>query len=270
MNRFRGFLICTDCDGTLTYEAGKVSDENAQAIRYFQEEGGLFTLATGRFPGHAYEFQEKVRVNAPVVALNGTVLYDLAKKRIIHEWTTEKQDCYELLSYIQKNYPEVWELWVNYTFQDSVSFQPGNHPYQDGALEQFFDRLPDRLYKFLSFQKSELTPVLQQDLKARFHDRFRFDMSWPEGLEIQPINSGKGIAVQYMKEQLGFDIHTTVGVGDYENDLNLLQYADIGYAVENAVDSVKAAADRITVSNKEHALAKIIADLEREIGETKR
>lgn len=265
MNKFKGYLICTDCDGTLTYEAGKVSDENAKAIRHFQEEGGLFTLATGRFPGHAYEFQDKIEVNAPVVALNGTVLFDLKKKQLIHEWTTDKKDCYELFDYIHRHYPNVWECWVNYTYQDSVSFKPGEHKPGDGALEDFFETLPNQLYKSLSFQAADITPKLQRDLKGKFGHKFRFDTSWQEGLEIQPIHSGKGIAVQYMKENLDAEIHTTIGVGDYENDLNLLEYADIGYAVENAIDCVKAVADRITVSNKEHALAKIIEDLEKEI-----
>lgn len=47
--KFFGYLICTDCDGTLTYDIGKVSEKNVRAIKYFQSEGGLFTLATGRF-----------------------------------------------------------------------------------------------------------------------------------------------------------------------------------------------------------------------------
>ncbi len=265
MGKFSGYLICTDCDGTLTYEPGKVSEENAEAIRYFQKEGGKFTLATGRFPGHAYEFGDQITINAPMVALNGTVLYDLKNEKIIHEWTATREDYLELFEYIHQNYPEVWECWINYTYQDSASFKPGETPVGDGSLKKLFDSLPEHLYKALSFQNAELTGILQKDLKEKFGHKFRFDTSWPEGLEIQPIHSGKGVAVLYMKEQMDDSIHTTIGVGDYENDLTLLECADIGYAVENALDSVKAVADRVTVSNKEHAIAKIIYELEREM-----
>ena len=283
MGKFSGYLICTDCDGTLTYEPGKVSEENAEAIRYFQKEGGKFTLATGRFPGHAHEFSDQIKINAPMVALNGTVLYDLENEKILHEWTATKEDYLELFDYIDCNYPEVWECWINYTYQDSISFKPGKTPVGDEtskkrmeplpdaaavgkeALEKIFEPLPDGLYKALSFQNTELTQALQKDLKEKFGHKFRFDTSWPEGLEIQPVHSGKGVAVQYMKEQMDYTIHTTIGVGDYENDLTLLECADIGYAVENALDSVKAVADRVTVSNKEHAIAKIIYELEREM-----
>ena len=56
-------------------------------------------------------------------------------------------------------------------------------------------------------------------------------------------------------------VHTTIGVGDYENDLSLVRDADIGYAVGNAIDEVKAVASRVTVPNTQHAIARIIAEL---------
>ena len=41
MGLFDGYLICTDCDGTLTSEEKQISDKNIEAINYFQKEGGL-------------------------------------------------------------------------------------------------------------------------------------------------------------------------------------------------------------------------------------
>ena len=55
--------------------------------------------------------------------------------------------------------------------------------------------------------------------------------------------------------------HTLVCVGDYENDVTLLQAADISYAVGNAMPKLKQIADRVTVTNKEDAIAAIIAEL---------
>ena len=42
----------------------------------------------------------------------------------------------------------------------------------------------------------------------------------------------------------------------------MLRTADIGYAVANASERVKAVADRITVSCEEGAIARIIAELD--------
>ena len=41
----------------------------------------------------------------------------------------------------------------------------------------------------------------------------------------------------------------------------MIKVADVGYAVANASESVKAFADRITVSASEGAIAKIISEL---------
>ena len=55
--------------------------------------------------------------------------------------------------------------------------------------------------------------------------------------------------------------HTLICVGDFENDIDMVRDADIGYAVENAVDELKAVADRITVNVNDGAIAKIIEDI---------
>lgn len=262
MNKFKGYLICTDCDGTLTDNEGKLSEDNARAIKYFQKEGGLFTLATGRFPEHINLFKEQFQINAPIVSLNGTVLYDVHRQEVIYKWTMKKQDCYELLNYIHGMWPQVWEYWLNYSHFESVGYKLAEHKQGDGSLNELFDGLPDEVFKIVIVQPEDITAAVQKDLKEKFGHKFRFDTSWANGLEIQDINSGKGIAVKYMKEHLDEMIHTTVGIGDYENDITLLQYADIGYAVGNALESVKAEADRVTVTNNESAIATVIKELE--------
>ena len=49
MGKFDGILIASDFDGTVAVD-GIVSPENRRAIDYFMENGGMFTLATGRAP----------------------------------------------------------------------------------------------------------------------------------------------------------------------------------------------------------------------------
>ena len=125
-----------------------------------------------------------------------------------------------------------------------------------------FDSFPDEMYKVLTVQSEALTLEMKEDFIETFGEEMQFYRSWNEGLEYVSKDSGKGVAVDHLKKHLNGQIHTTVGVGDYENDITLLQYADIGYAVDNSLDSVKEAADRITVKNTEHAIAAVIKDLE--------
>ena len=98
MGKFDGYLICTDCDGTLTNSQGQLSDENAAAIRYFQQEGGLFTISTGRFPKHVLNFKDKFWPNCYQVVGNGTTIFDADTGRALHEVILEPPK--EALEYI--------------------------------------------------------------------------------------------------------------------------------------------------------------------------
>ena len=50
----------------------------------------------------------------------------------------------------------------------------------------------------------------------------------------------------------------TVAIGDNLNDLSMIVAAGTGVAVGNAVDELKAAADFISLSNDEGAVAQVI------------
>ena len=262
MGKFDGFLICSDVDSTLTYEAGKVSDENAKAIKYFQDEGGLFTLATGRAPSFMEHFSDKLKINAPIVSFNGTLLYDTKEDKIIKTWPMHKAMVYKVFKYLQKKYPDVWHYSFGVNTSINAQYEAKDHSADDGTLDELFDSFPDEMYKVLTVQSEALTLEMKEDFIETFGEEMQFYRSWNEGLEYVSKDSGKGVAVDHLKKHLNGQIHTTVGVGDYENDITLLQYADIGYAVDNSLDSVKAAADRITVKNTEHAIAAVIKDLE--------
>ena len=58
MKKFEGILIASDWDGTLCL--GSVTQKNIDAIKYFQENGGKFTICSGRHYNH-------VKKNADVV-----------------------------------------------------------------------------------------------------------------------------------------------------------------------------------------------------------
>lgn len=50
----------------------------------------------------------------------------------------------------------------------------------------------------------------------------------------------------------------TIAVGDNQNDISMIKAAGLGIAVANAREEVKKAADYVTVSNNDDAIAEII------------
>ena len=58
----------------------------------------------------------------------------------------------------------------------------------------------------------------------------------------------------------------SIAVGDYENDIPMFHDADLSYAVQNAIPSVRLSADVITAqSAADGAVSEVISDIERRI-----
>ena len=66
--KFEGYLLVADFDDTFCPEHG--------APVHFMDEGGLFTIATGRDVRSYYSIRDKFTVNAPLVLSNGAVIFD--------------------------------------------------------------------------------------------------------------------------------------------------------------------------------------------------
>ena len=87
MGIFSDILLTVDYDRTLTAPDSTIPERNIEAIRYFIDNGGAFTVNTGRSMPMALAFTDKVPVNAPLLLYNGSAAYDTEKKEIcfMHE-----------------------------------------------------------------------------------------------------------------------------------------------------------------------------------------
>ena len=75
------------------------------------------------------------------------------------------------------------------------------------------------------------------------------------------MDGTKGQAIKFIKSYLG-NIHTSIGIGDYENDVKLMEGADIGVAAGNAIKEVKEAADFVVKDCKDYAIKDLIEIIE--------
>jgi len=82
--------------------------------------------------------------------------------------------------------------------------------------------------------------------------------SEPEYLEVLSPAANKGNGLRVLAQYLGIPQEETAAIGDYLNDVEMVQWAGIGAAVANAVDEVKAVADVHMPSNEEGGVARFI------------
>ena len=138
-----------------------------------------------------------------------------------------------------------------------------------GILWTKGDRLPSDVFggvakpwfKVLLHQAEEDTYYMREYVLREYPGAFAANRSYKNGVELHALESGKGACLNDIRAR-DPSIRLTVGIGDYENDVSLIKMADIGYAVANAEPEAKSAADIVTVACADHAIARIISDLE--------
>ena len=92
MRKFNGLLLVSDFDNTLVYteealqkcvDMPPVSDENRAAIEYFMDNGGIFSVATGRAKPAFETVVDGIPMNGPTVLFNGAAIYDFPQKKYL-------------------------------------------------------------------------------------------------------------------------------------------------------------------------------------------
>lgn len=267
MKKFEGILICTDLDGTLLSSDDTVSKENLDAVEYFKSEGGIFTFITGRMPFFATSIYNLIKPNAPFGCINGGGLYDPTEKKYL--WAQElPAEAIDLVEYADKSIDGIG-IQIN-TFE-KVYFCREN-----SAMERFrritgspnitchYREVTEPIGKVVfGDENEESIDRLKELLNSHpMADRFDFIRSEKTLYEILPKNINKGSVLPKLAEHMHISMDRTVTIGDYNNDVGMLRAAKVGVAVANATAEAKKAADYITVSNDEHAIARVISDIE--------
>ena len=267
MGKFDGMLFCTDLDGTLLRGDKTISHENLEAIEYFKAQGGLFTFITGRMPFFSSKMYEAIRPNAPVGCINGGGVYDYRTGQYLWQQPMP-QSVVELIQYAHDLVPEIG---IQVNVFDKLYFCTENScmvrfrertgvPHLTADYHKVSEPIAKIVFGDLNVEHIEkLQELLPKHPRAK---EFGFIRSERTLFEILPPGVNKGTLLAKLAELTGVDMRRTVATGDYNNDASMLRAAGLGVAVANAVPETLAAADYVTVSNEEHAIAAVINDIE--------
>ena len=267
MGKFDGVLICTDLDGTL-YRADKtISRENRDAISYFKSEGGLFTFITGRMPYYSMGAYRDVSPNVPFGCINGGGLYDGERGEYVRK-TELSREALLLVEYIDKLFPTVGIQTCCFGNTFFAKENPTMKKFRAATglprlIKDYLD-VDEPIAKMI-FGSDSNEDILAIEAALKSHpvsEKFNFIRSERTLFEILPKGVHKGLALRWLTEYLGIGSEKTVAIGDYNNDIGMFREAGLGIAVSNASLEALAAADLVTVSNEEHAIAEIIYGIE--------
>lgn len=256
MGKFDGILLATDWDGT--FYQGKLFEENIDALKYFVNNGGKFTVCSGRYSDFLAGFKDRVPFNSYTICYNGAYIVDLDNNDVLYKGFCDEH-LFDIIDDIIEAKLEYTTISIyNDRIKDPVTYTIDDYIQKKDSIKK------ENIYKVLF--RAETTDAGKRGAIAanrmELYDYFAV-RSWGLSLEILKRENAKGAAIRRLANHIGSKL--VVAVGDYENDLDMIEEADIGYAVGNAIEEVKKISDRITVNVEESAIAHIIYDLERDI-----
>ena len=266
MKQFDGKLIVTDLDGTYLFDDHHISRENREAVAYFMENGGLFTVATGRSKAGMEHFFPELSINAPAILYNGSVIYDFNGKADV--WNTcVGEPGFNLCKVLERQFPQIGiEVYANHTpyvaqdnFWTRRHFQNVKMPWNFCLAED----IPQPWLSLVVTGESDVLPLVAAFLEEQFPTQFFIQFSSPHMLEIMHPEANKGIAARHLWELLEIRAENVYVAGDGTNDRQLLQSAFHSCAPADACPEILSIARHILPEYKQHAIAHLICQMEK-------
>lgn len=243
---FSDILLTVDFDRTLTARDGSIPERNIEAIRYFIQNGGVFTVNTGRSYISFRQFLDIVPVNGPLLLLNGSAAWENGRFTDVKNITV---DIWPALRRLKEKYPNV-----------NLELQAADMHYlvapSDSYAEYYSHRpLPHRILELreqsLDFVKIGVygdvhgaLGIDEQDEKAlfdeitdflaeEFGEELEIFRATPCIINVHARGVSKGNAARALQKRLGRKV--LVCVGDEGNDVAMLQAADYAFCPGDGV-----------------------------------
>jgi len=260
-------LIVSDLDGTLLKDDHTLSDYTKAVIHKVSEAGIDFMLATGRIFGGARQYANELKLNTPILACNGALIKEasgrlLYGKPLLNEALDEIFRLLTDMNYYFHCYGEENFYTKKITGFLRTFYSVDKTP----SLEELFPMVEiepmeligrDDIYKVLVRCEGE------EQRNGLFRRLSRIPgtsvtVSWHNTFDICADQVSKADAVNRYAAEKGILPSEIICFGDNYNDVDMIRFAGLGVAMDNAVKELREAADYVTGGNNEDGVAKAI------------
>ena len=252
MGIYSDILLTVDFDRTLTAPDSTIPQRNIDAIHHFMENGGAFTVNTGRSVAMFRHYMEQIPVNAPFLLYNGSGAYDL-KEGVPSLLRPIELPMTETIQKVMERFPElnveIQGINGHYYFQkngDYEGFYAAAHCACGNAWEQsdlgpflkfsvFGEIREPTVAHLFEGSPEELARLDEVEawIKETFAGKVEAFRAGPRIVDVHTKGVSKITAARDLQHKLGKKI--LVCGGDAENDLTMLRGADYAFCPADGV-----------------------------------
>lgn len=247
-------IVFLDIDGTLVDFNTKMPDSAKKALYLAKEKGCYIALCTGRTISNIYPWLLEIpfdgivaSAGAYITCKNKKIYHNVLKKdklgllaNVLMEYNASYMLQGELGRYIdEENMRKMKDYFYSFGIYNKgliKDFIICEHPYE-------MENLESGMY----FGASEDIKTIQEAVDPYFKitgSSFESDRIYSGEITCKGINKATGM--QKLMSYMNIPQECSVAFGDGPNDVEMIQYANIGVAMGNADESLKGLADMVT------------------------
>lgn len=260
-------LVCSDIDGTIVNNDHHAIPEFSPLMQRLTDEVPV-ALVSARPPEGIYSVARDYGITGAISSFSGAYVLDEEGRELFSKTMTLECAC-EIKDFLTAEFPQIalgvyaYNTWIvddptNPRVRTEASFVKWEPKVSNDVKGTFDER---GVHKFLLM--GELTQLLaaQKELKARFPE-VEAVRSNDFLCEVMTKGVSKAHAITVLSEHYGIDRAHIAAFGDGPNDIEMLECVDMSFAMANAEESVKDAAQYLCPwSNLEGGVAKMALQL---------
>ena len=262
-------LIALDLDRTTLNSQGKLSKTNYNALSQAIKNGVHVCIASGR----AFDTLPSDVLSVPgieyAITSNGAAVYNIKTKERIKSYLLT-ENAIDIIMNICKKYPVTYEAFINgvaYTGKEYI-----DNPDKFGATQHSIDyvlstrTLKDDIVGFIYENKNrldcidiivnndELKNTIINEIKTATNEVY-ITSSIKQLIEISYKDAGKKSGLEFLSNYLNISRENIAAFGDADNDFDMIKYACVGIAMENASSHLLEVADYTTLHHDNNGVA---------------
>lgn len=255
-------LIACDMDGTLLDGDGTVPTRFWDIARALHKKGITFVPSSGR------QLATLQHLFAPApglsfVAENGAIVE--ANGEVVFRHTIDQNAVDQLIDHVRELQLRGTDAAVMVCGID-MAYMESSEAHHVAAAQPYyrhFTLVPDlkdvstevmKVAVYVGDAAAEMT----EELRAVSRESYRTVHSAPHWVDVMNIDSNKGRGLRELIRRRGLDRSEVLAIGDYMNDVELLQTAGVACVVANAHPGLVAHADYLIPSNADHGVLQLL------------
>ncbi len=255
-------LIAIDLDETLLTTDKRVQEDDLDALNKAREKGVVIVFSSGRHLDGMKPILGVAGKDAYCISSAGAVITDSSDK-VVFSSCIAPEKVHSILGFIKEKgfYAQGYPPAQKFLYAERCDW---TDIYEEKCKctgicrPDMFEAEDIESSKILILGDPEALKPLQKELRDMYPGH-PVVFSQPTHLEILQKGVSKGDSLEILCDMLGIDISETMGIGDSEVDLPLIETAGIGACPANSMEIIKKNSDYISpLTNNECAVAEIL------------